>query len=54
MGRRRGDEGVLVTPGIQAFFQGRRKVSLNVDVFLPAGSDRDTEYPVKAQTYFYF
>ncbi len=48
------DGGILITPGIQTFFTGRNKISLNVDIFLPESEEEETEYSFKAQTYLYF
>ncbi len=48
------DGGVLITPGIQAFFTGRNKIALNVDIFVPRSCGCDTEFSVKAQSTLFF
>ncbi|UCF18746.1 MAG: hypothetical protein JSU87_12480 [Gemmatimonadota bacterium] len=47
------DHGLLFTPGIVAYFTGRNKVALNVDIYKP-GDDRDAEYSVKVMSYLHF
>ncbi len=42
----------LFTPGVQVFFEGRNKMSANVDIYVPDGSD--TEWSLKIQSYLYF
>lgn len=44
--------GVLVTPGVHFYIQGRNRVGVNADVFSPAVGD--TEYSLKFMTYLYF
>ncbi|MFQ5599382.1 MAG: porin [Candidatus Krumholzibacteriia bacterium] len=48
------DAGLLLTPGVQAFFIGRNKVSVNADIFIPESDDLDTETSIKAQMYVHF
>jgi len=46
------DEGVLLTPGIVAFFSGRNKIAANADIWTPAQGD--TEVSFKIQSYLHF
>ena len=46
------DEGMLLTPGIVAYFTGRNKVALNLDAYKPG--NLDWEYSVKLMTYLHF
>ena len=46
------DDGVLFTPGLMLHVTGRNKLGVNVDIWSP--STGDTEFSVKAQSYFYF
>ncbi len=46
------DGGVLVTPGLHAYFSGRNRVGVNLDVFNP--SSGDAEWSFKVMTYLYF
>lgn len=48
------DGGILVTPGLNAFFTNRNRVSVNVDIFLPQDSMLDTEASIKAQSWLYW
>jgi Phosphate-selective porin O and P len=44
--------GVLLTPGVQLFFTGRNKLSVNVDIYKE--SLLDTQWSLKSQMYFFF
>jgi hypothetical protein len=46
------DGGLLLTPGIVFYFQGKNKLGANVDVWRPQHGD--TVWGLKAQTYLYF
>lgn len=46
------DGGLVFTPGLVVHFQGRNKVSANVDVWRP--QEGQTVWGLKAQTYLYF
>ena len=46
------DEGILFTPGLVAFFSGRNKIAVNVDIWSPA--EGDSEMSVKVQSYLHF
>lgn len=46
------DEGVLLTPGVVAFFHGRNKIAINADIWSPA--EGDSEVSVKVQSYLHF
>ena len=46
------DEGVLLTPGLVAFFSGRNKIAVNADIWMPAAGD--TEVSFKVQSYLHF
>jgi hypothetical protein len=46
------DEGMLLTPGIVAYFTGRNKVALNLDAY--KRGNLDWEYSVKLMTYLHF
>ncbi len=47
------DGGMLITPGILAYFHGRNRIGLNVDVYSPQGG-ADTEYSFKVMSFVYF
>jgi Phosphate-selective porin O and P len=49
-----GDEGFLVTPGINLYFQGRNRLQFNWDVFIPSGDRFDTKYALRAQAQLAF
>lgn len=44
-----GDEGLLLTPGINLYFAGRNRLMLNWDVFLPRGDRFETLHALRAQ-----
>lgn len=44
--------GLLFTPGVHVYIEGRNRVGVNLDVFSPGGMD--TEYSLKFMTYLYF
>lgn len=43
------DEGLLLTPGINLYVQGRNRLMLNWDVYLPVASGIDTVHALRAQ-----
>jgi len=52
--RRADDEGWLLTPGLNLYFQGRNRLMVNWDIYLPAGSGADAEHALRAQAQLYF
>jgi hypothetical protein len=44
-----GDEGLLLTPGLNIYFAGRNRVMLNWDVFVPNGDAFSTQHAARAQ-----
>jgi hypothetical protein len=44
-----GDEGTLLTPGVNFYFVGRNRLMLNWDVYVPAGSQFNTQHAARAQ-----
>ncbi len=44
-----GDEGLLLTPGINLYFAGRNRLALNWDVFVPNGDRFETLHALRAQ-----
>jgi hypothetical protein len=44
-----GDEGVLLTPGINIYFPGRNRLMLNWDVYMPRGEGLRTQHAARAQ-----
>jgi hypothetical protein len=44
-----GDDGLLVTPGINLYFAGRNRLMLNWDVYMPAGDGMATQHAGRAQ-----
>lgn len=48
------DEGLLVTPGLNAYFTGRNRVMLNADVYVPSQPGLETQYGLRAQLQFHF
>jgi hypothetical protein len=44
-----GDEGVLLTPGINFYFAGRNRLMVNWDVYVPGGDGLRTQHAVRAQ-----
>jgi len=49
-----GDEGLLLTPGINLYFQGRNRLQFNWDVFVPSGDRFETKYALRAQAQLAF
>ncbi|HEX7088889.1 MAG TPA: porin [Longimicrobiales bacterium] len=49
-----GDDGWLLTPGINVYLFRRNKVSLDWDVYLPGGDPGDAEHALRAQAQLYF
>lgn len=47
-----GDQGFLFTPGLMLHFGGRNKIAVNADIWSP--NSGDTEFSIKAQSFFYF
>lgn len=44
-----GDEGMLLTPGINVYFAGRNRFMVNWDVFVPSGDAFSTQHAARAQ-----
>jgi hypothetical protein len=44
-----GDAGVLLTPGVNVYFFGRNRLSLNLDVYVPQGNRFETASSLRAQ-----
>jgi hypothetical protein len=49
-----GDEGVLLTPGVNLYFVGRNRLMLNWDLYLPAGDRFDAQHALRAQVNLYY
>jgi hypothetical protein len=49
-----GDEGVLLTPGVNLYFVGRNRLMLNWDVYVPAGEQFATQQALRAQVNLQF
>lgn len=49
-----GDEGTLVTPGVNMYFQGRNRLMLNGDIYLPGQEQLGAEFALVAQLQVYF
>jgi Phosphate-selective porin O and P len=49
-----GDEGLLVTPGINLYFLGKNRLQFNWDVFIPSGDRFDTKHALRAQAQLAF
>jgi hypothetical protein len=47
------DTGILLTPGLMFYVQGRNGLAFNLDHYSPAGSD-DAEWSFKSQLFLYF
>jgi hypothetical protein len=47
------DAGLLLTPGLFWYFQGRNGLDLNLDYYTPPG-DRDAEWSFRTQLFLYF
>jgi hypothetical protein len=44
-----GDEGLLLTPGVNLHLPGRNRLQLNWDVFVPGGDRFETKHALRAQ-----
>lgn len=51
---RDGDEGWLLTPGVNVYFFGRNRLMLNWDVFLPGAEQFEAANALRAQAQIYF
>ena len=49
-----GDEGWLVTPGINLYFFGRNRLMFNWDVYLPSAEWQETQHALRAQAQLHF
>jgi hypothetical protein len=49
-----GDEGLLLTPGMNLYFAGRNRLMLNWDVYMPRGDGFDTQHAARAQVNLHF
>jgi hypothetical protein len=49
-----GDDGLLLTPGINVYFAGRNRLMLNWDVYMPRGDGMDTHHAARAQVNLQF
>jgi hypothetical protein len=49
-----GDDGMLVTPGLNLYFNGRNRLMVNGDVYLPGQDALDPELALVAQLQVYF
>lgn len=49
-----GDEGMLLTPGLNLYFDGRNRLMVNGDVYLPGQDALDPELALVAQLQVYF
>jgi hypothetical protein len=49
-----GDEGLLLTPGVNLYFAGGNRLMLNWDVFVPAGDAFSTQHGARAQVNLQF
>lgn len=49
-----GDEGVLLTPGVNVYFFGRNRLMFNWDVYLPRGDRFDAQHAARAQVNLQF
>ncbi len=47
-----GDHGLLFTPGLMLHFEGRNRIAVNMDIWSPDSGD--TEFSIKAQSFFFF
>ena len=47
------DDALLLVPGLNVFFAGRNKLSLNWEVFRPMGSTFKTYHALRAQAQLY-
>lgn len=48
------DDGVLLTPGLNLYFNGRNRVMLNGDIYLPGQDGLDPEFALVAQLQVHF
>lgn len=48
------NEGLLLTPGVNLYFQGRNRLMVNADLFVPSASGVDAQYGLVAQFQIYF
>lgn len=48
------DAGLLVTPGVNLYFEGRNRLMLNWDYFMPELEARDPEHSIRAQLQLFF
>ncbi|CAN5625319.1 hypothetical protein BH23GEM9_BH23GEM9_27190 [soil metagenome] len=49
-----GDEGLLLTPGLNLYFVGRNRLMLNWDVYVPQGAAFTTHHAARAQVNLHF
>lgn len=49
-----GEEGLLLTPGVNLYFTGRNRLMLNGDVYVPAQEGLEAQYAVVAQLQVHF
>ena len=49
-----GDEGILLTPGINFYMFGRNRMMFNWDVFMPQGDQFNTHHALRAQLNLFF
>jgi hypothetical protein len=49
-----GDEGTLYTPGVNVYFSGRNRLMLNLDVYVPGGSQFSTQSVIRSQAQIFF
>jgi hypothetical protein len=51
---RGGDEGWLLTPGLNLYFAGRNRLMVNWDIFKPVNNQLPTANAIRAQAQVYF
>lgn len=51
---RSGDEGLLLTPGLNLYLPGLNRLMVNWDVYLPRGSGLETAHAFRAQAQIAF
>jgi len=49
-----GNSGVLLTPGINLYFQGRNRLMLNFDYYMPELDVLDPEHAIRGQLQLFF
>ena len=49
-----GDEGLLLTPGVNVYFSGRNRLMLNWDIYMPESDRFTTQNALRAQAQVYF